>query len=160
MAHGDPASDTPTVLLALDASIVVRGPGGQRTIAARDFFKGFFEVDLGPQEMITEIRVPKLGGAGWSYQKFHHRAQDWAIVGVAAVASNGAAKVALTTMGETPLRAKGVEEALASGSDAATAAARADEGTMPPSDPFGSADYRRGLAKVLTRRALEKALSR
>jgi aerobic carbon-monoxide dehydrogenase medium subunit len=160
VAHGDPASDIPTVLLALDASIVVRGSGGERVVSADDFFKGFFEVDLTPQEMITEIRVPKLGGAGWSYQKFHHRAQDWAIVGVAAVRSNGAARVALTTMGETPLRARGVEEALSGGSDPAAAAARADEGTSPPSDPFGTAEYRKELAKVLTRRALEEALSR
>jgi aerobic carbon-monoxide dehydrogenase medium subunit len=160
VAHGDPASDLPSVLSALEATIVVRGPDGERTVAATEFFKGFFEVDLTPQELITEIRVPKTGGAGWSYQKFHHRAQDWAVVGVAAVADNGSARVALTTMGETPLRARGVEEALASGASPADAAARADEGTSPPSDPFGSAEYRRELAKVLTRRALEEALSR
>jgi carbon-monoxide dehydrogenase medium subunit len=160
VAHGDPASDLPTVLSALEATIVVRGPNGERTVGATDFFKGFFEVDLSPQELITEIRVPKSGGAGWSYQKFHHRAQDWAVVGVAAVADNGSARVALTTMGETPVRARGVEEALASGASPADAAARADEGTSPPSDPFGSAEYRRELAKVLTRRALEEALSR
>lgn len=160
IAHGDPASDIPSVLCALEASIVVRGPDGERTAEATDFFKGFFEVDLSPQELITEIRVPKSGGAGWSYQKFHHRAQDWAVVGVAAVANNGGARVALTTMSETPMRARGVEEALASGVSPADAAARADEGTSPPSDPFGSAEYRRELAKVLTRRALEEALSR
>jgi carbon-monoxide dehydrogenase medium subunit len=160
VAHGDPASDLPSVLSALEATIVVRGPDGERTVAATEFFKGFFEVDLTPQELITEIRVPKSGGAGWSYQKFHHRAQDWAVVGVAAVAENGGARVALTTMGETPLRARGVEEALASGASPADAAARADEGTSPPSDPFGSAEYRRELARVLTRRALEEALSR
>lgn len=160
VAHGDPASDLPSVLLALDAEFVVRSSGGERTSAARDFFKGLFEVDLEPQEILTEIRVPKAGSAGWSYQKFHHRAQDWAIVGVAAVASNGGAHVALTTMGETPLRATAVEEALASGADIAAAAQHADEGTSPPSDPFGSAEYRRELAKVLTRRALEAAVSR
>jgi aerobic carbon-monoxide dehydrogenase medium subunit len=160
VAHGDPASDIPAVLCALEATIVVRGPDGERTVGAGDFFRGFFEVDLSPQEMITEIRVPKLGGAGWSYQKFHHRAQDWAVVGVAAVADNGSARVALTTMGETPLRARGVEEALGSGSSPAEAAARAAEGTSPPSDPFGSAEYRRDLAVVLTRRALQEALSR
>jgi aerobic carbon-monoxide dehydrogenase medium subunit len=158
IAHGDPASDLPTVLLALDATFVVRGSGGERTAAAGDFFKGFFEVDLAPDELITEIRVPKATG-GWSYQKFHHRAQDWAIVGVAAVASNGGAKVALTTMGETPLRARGVEEALDAGSSVEDAAERADENTSPPSDPFGSTEYRRALSKVLTRRALEEALS-
>jgi carbon-monoxide dehydrogenase medium subunit len=158
VAHGDPASDLPSVLLALDAEFVIRGASGERTAGAADFFKGLFEVDLSSQEMLTEIRVPVTSG-GWSYQKFHHRAQDWAIVGVAAVASNGGAHIALTTMGETPLRARAVEEALASGADAATAAQHADEGTSPPSDPFGSAEYRRDLAKVLTRRALEEALS-
>jgi carbon-monoxide dehydrogenase medium subunit len=158
IAHGDPASDLPTVLLALDGSLVIRGSNGERTSAAGDFFKGFFEVDLAPDEIITEIRVPKTTG-GWSYQKFHHRAQDWAIVGVAAVQDNGAAQVALTTMGETPLRATGVEEALRSGASIEEAAERADQNTSPPSDPFGSAEYRRALAKVLTRRALEEALS-
>jgi aerobic carbon-monoxide dehydrogenase medium subunit len=158
IAHGDPASDLPTVLLALDATFTVRGSGGERTAAASDFFKGFFEVDLAPDEMITEIRVPKTSG-GWSYQKFHHRAQDWAIVGVAAVQTNGSATVALTTMGETPLRASGVEDALSSGASIEDAAQRADENTSPPSDPFGSAEYRRALSKVLTGRALEEALS-
>jgi aerobic carbon-monoxide dehydrogenase medium subunit len=159
IAHGDPASDIPSVLTALEGTVVIRGPRGERTSTASEFFKAFFEVDLAPDEMITEIRVPKLGGAGWSYQKFHNRAQDWAVVGVAAVASNGGARVALTTMGETPIRARGVEEALASGSSAADAAERADEGTSPPSDPFGTAEYRKALAKVLTRRALEMTLS-
>jgi aerobic carbon-monoxide dehydrogenase medium subunit len=158
IAHGDPASDLPTVLLALDASFVVRGPGGERTAAAADFFRGFFEVDLAPDEMITEIRVPKTTG-GWSYQKFHHRAQDWAIVGVAAVQNNGSAAVALTTMGQTPLRASGVEDALSSGASIEDAAQRADENTSPPSDPFGSSGFRRALSKVLTRRALEETLS-
>jgi aerobic carbon-monoxide dehydrogenase medium subunit len=160
VAHGDPASDMPTVLLALDAEIVIRGPEGDRTAAATDFFKGLFEVDLSPQEMITEIRVPKMAGAGWSYQKFHHRAQDWAVVGVAAVASNGTARIALTNMGETPLRARAVEAALSAGSDPAAAAEEADRDTSPPSDPFGSAEYRKALAKVLVRRGLKEALSR
>jgi aerobic carbon-monoxide dehydrogenase medium subunit len=158
VAHGDPASDLPSVLLALDAEFVMKGPGGERRAQASEFFKGLFEVDLSPQEMLTEIRVPKLQGAGWSYQKFHHRAQDWAVVGVAAVASNGGAKVALTTMGETPLRARAVEGALASGADPTAAAEQADDGTSPPSDPFGSAEYRRAMAKVLVRRALQEAL--
>jgi carbon-monoxide dehydrogenase medium subunit len=158
IAHGDPASDLPTVLLALDGSFLVRGSSGERTAAAGDFFKGFFEVDLAPDEVISEIRVPKTTG-GWSYQKFHHRAQDWAIVGVAAVQTNGTAKVALTTMGETPLRATGVEDALGSGASIEEAAERADQNTSPPSDPFGSAEYRMALSKVLTRRALEEALS-
>jgi aerobic carbon-monoxide dehydrogenase medium subunit len=165
VAHGDPASDLPSVLLTLDAEFVVHGPQGDRTVGAGDFFKGLFEVDLSPQEILTEVRVPKLQGAGWSYQKFHARAQDWAVVGVAAVVkrsngSIGSAQVGLTTMGETPLRATAVEQALASGADVAAAAQEADRDTSPPSDPMGSADYRKELVKVLTRRALEEAMSR
>jgi aerobic carbon-monoxide dehydrogenase medium subunit len=163
-AHGDPASDIPSVLVALDAEIVVHSSGGDRTVAATDFFKGLFEVDLGPQDMVTEVRVPKLAGAGWSYQKFHHRAQDWATVGVAAVVrqSNGSidASIGLTSMGERPLRASAVEQALTSGASVAEAAEEADQGTSPVSDPLGSAEYRREMAKVFTRRALEEALSR
>jgi carbon-monoxide dehydrogenase medium subunit len=147
----------PTVLVALEAEFDVRGPGGTRTVAAGDFFKGLFTPDLAPDEILTEIRVPRTTG-GWSYLKFHRRAQDWALVGVAAVRSNGSVHVALTNMAETPLRAVGVEEALGSGSDPATAAGRADEGASPPSDSFGSAEYRRELSKVLVRRAIEEAL--
>lgn len=157
VAHADPASDMPTVLVALGAEIVAKGPGGSRTVAAGDFFKGLFESDLAANEVLTEIRVPKTSG-GWSYLKFHRRAQDWALVGVAAVRSNGSAHVALTNMGDRPIRATGVEEALAGGSDPASAAARADEGTSPPSDAFASAEYRRELAKVLVKRALGEAL--
>ena len=158
VAHADPASDLPTVLVALGADLVVRGPGGAtRTVAAGDFFKGLFTPDLAPNEVLTEVRVPKTS-AGWSYLKFHRRAQDWALVGVAALRSNGGVHVALTNMGETPLRATGVEEAIGGGADPATAAARADEGASPPSDAFGSAEYRRELSKVLVRRALEEAL--
>ncbi len=160
VAHGDPASDMPTVLVALDAELVVRGPGGERTLGAGDFFKGFLETALGPQDFLTEIRVPKLGGAGCAYVKFNRRAQDWATVAVAAIVSNGSAKVALTNMGPTPLRARAVEEAFASGGDAAAAAAKAADGTSPPSDSNGTADFRRYLATVLTRRALEKAQAR
>ena len=158
-AHADPASDLPTVLLALDADLVVHGPGGDRTVPARDFWKGIFESELGPQDLLTEIRVPKLAGAGWNYQKFHPRAQDWAIVGVAAVASNGGVNVALTNMGEKPLRASGVEQALASGSDPAAAAEQVLDGTSPPNDALASSEYRSALAKVLTRRAIEGARS-
>jgi carbon-monoxide dehydrogenase medium subunit len=155
VAHGDPASDMPTVLLALDAELVATGPGGERTIAATDFFTGFLETALSPQEVLTEIRVPKLGSAASTYVKFNRRAQDWATVAVAAVAANGGARVALTNMGATPLRASGVEEALAAGADTAAAAEKAAEGTSPPSDTNASADFRRHLAQVLTRRALE-----
>jgi carbon-monoxide dehydrogenase medium subunit len=160
VAHADPASDLPTVLLALDAELVVHGPGGDRTLPASGFWKGIFESELGPQDLLTEIRVPKTGGGGWSYQKFNPRAQDWAIVGVAAVRRNGGAAVALTNMGETPLRASAVEQALAGGAGAADAAEQALEGTNAPEDALASADYRRHLAKVLVRRALEEAGSR
>jgi carbon-monoxide dehydrogenase medium subunit len=161
-AHADPASDMPTVLLALDATLTVRGPGGsEREVPATRFFKGLFEPDLAPNEVLAEIRVPKTSGRGWSYLKFHRRAQDWALVGVAALAPNGSpAAVALTNMAERPMRAAGVERAFAEGADVASAAARADEGTNPPSDTFGSAEYRRELSKVLVRRALEEALAR
>lgn len=156
VAHGDPASDLPAVLLALDAELVVTGADGERTVPASEFFRGFFATALEPTEVLTEIRVPKLEGAAWSYVKFHRRAQDWATVGVAAV-ENGGTRVALTNMGPTPLRASAVEEALAGGSDAAAAAEQAAEGTSPPSDTNGSAEYRRHLVKVLVRRALEEA---
>jgi aerobic carbon-monoxide dehydrogenase medium subunit len=160
VAHADPASDLPAVLLALDAELVVHGPGGDRTVPAGSFWKGIFESDLGPQDLLTEIRVPKTGAAGWSYQKFNPRAQDWAVVGVAAVRRNGGTSVALTNMGPTPLRAGGVEEALAGGAGAADAAERALDGTSAPDDALASADYRRHLAKVLVRRAVEEAGSR
>ena len=159
VAHGDPASDLPSVLLALDAELTARGPEGERTIAAAEFFTGFLETALGPQDVLTEIRVPKQAGAGWAYLKFNRRAQDWATVGVAAVAANGGARVALVNMGATPLRAGAVEQALASGADAAAAAEQAAEGTSPPSDTNGSAEYREALARVLVRRALEQALA-
>ena len=120
VAHGDPASDLPAVVLALGGTLVARGPGGEREIAAGEFFHGFLETALAPDEMLTEIRLPKRPGAGWSYQKFNRRAQDWAIVGVAAV-RNGGAGVALVNMGSTPLRATAVEQALASGASPADA---------------------------------------
>lgn len=159
IAHGDPASDMPAALLALRATLVVRGPGGEREIAADDFFTGFLETALAPDEVLTEIRVPAVPGAGWAFEKFNRRAQDWAIVGVAAVLTDGATGpgVGLVNMGSLPLRAAGVEEALRSGAPAADAAARADEGTEPPNDLNASPEYRRHLARVLVRRALEAA---
>ena len=156
LAHGDPASDLPAVVLALGGTLVARGPGGEREIAATDFFQGFLETALAPDEMLTEIRVPKMSGGGWSYQKFNRRAQDWAIVGVAAV-RNGVTGVSLVNMGSVPLRAGAVEEALAGGASAADAAAVADQGTEPPVDLNASEEYRRHLVKVLVRRALEEA---
>lgn len=158
IAHGDPAADMPSVLLALEATMVATGPNGERQIPATGFFTSLFETALEPNEVLTEIRVPKTS-EGWSFLKFNRRAIDWALVGVAAVRSNGGARIGLTNMGLTPLRASGVEEALAGGADPATAAERADEGTAPPSDAFGSDEYRRHLVKVLVRRALEEAMA-
>ncbi len=162
LAHADPAGDMGTVLLALGAELVVRGPNGaSRTVPASGFFRGLFEPDLAHDEVLTEVRVPRTGSRGWSYLKFHRRAIDWALVGVAALAPDGeGAAVALTNMADRPIRAAGVEEALAGGADPATAAERAAEGTSPPSDAFASADYRREVVKVLVRRALEEAMSR
>jgi aerobic carbon-monoxide dehydrogenase medium subunit len=152
VAHGDPASDMPTILLALDADLVAHGPDGERTIPAREFFSGMFQTALGPNDVLTEIQVPAAVG---TYLKFVRRAQDWATVGVAAAKLNGRVQIALTSMGATPLRATGVEQALAEGAPPAEAAARAAEGTAPPSDVSGSAEYRSHLARVLVHRALE-----
>ena len=151
-AHADPASDVPTILLALDAELVARGPDGGRTIAAREFFTGPFGTALGQQDVLTEIRIPAAAG---TYLKFVRRAHDWATVGVAAARVHERVQVALTSMGATPLRATGVEEALADGASPEQAAERAAEGTDPPSDVSGSAEYRAHLARVLVRRALE-----
>jgi carbon-monoxide dehydrogenase medium subunit len=156
IAHGDGASDLPAVLLALRATIVARGPGGERTIPVDDFFTGFLETALEPTEVLTEIRIPKAAGARWSFQKFNRRAQDWAIVGVALV-RNGSTGVGLVNMGPRPLRAAAVESALEGGASIADAAAVADEGTEPSADLNASVDFRRHLARVLVRRALEAA---
>jgi len=166
VAHGDPVSDEPAVLLALDARFVLAGPGGGRREArASGFFKGFYDTDIQPGEVLTEIRVPKpAAGTGWSYRKFTRRAQDFALVGVACLAGppNGATRcaVAMAGMGLTPIRATAVEEALAGGDDAASAARHAADGTTPPSDTFGSSEYRRHLAGVMTHRSLEEAMAR
>jgi carbon-monoxide dehydrogenase medium subunit len=162
IAHGDPASDLPSVVLALDGEVVARGPNGERTIAARNCFTGVFQTAIGPDEMLVEVRVPKLGSSGWSYVKMHRRSQDWATVGVAAVVerSNGSigkAAIALTNMGATSLRGTAAEEAIAGGASIEDAAALAADGTEPPSDHAASSDFRRHLARILTRRALEEA---
>jgi len=163
LAHGDPASDLPAVVLALDAEIDIAGRDGVRTVAAGDFFRGVFETAAGPHELVTEVRVPKLTGDHvWSYLKFRRRAQDWATVGVAAVArrSNGGVAepaISLVSMGATPLRAGASEAAWAAGSDPGAAAG---EGTDPPSDTNGSAEYRSHLVQVLVRRAVEEASAR
>jgi len=165
VAHGDPASDLPTILTALDADIVVQGPGGERTIPAAEFFKGVFDTALGAQDVLTEIRIPKLGPAGWSYVKFTRRAQDWATVGVAAVIrrSNGTideAAIALTNMGPTPVRARAAEGVLKTPGDIDAASQVVADESDPPSDTSGSAEYRRHLATVLARRALGEAIVR
>ena len=166
ISHGDAASDLPSALLALEGTFVIKGPGGERTVAAGDFFEDYLQTALAPDEVLTEIRVPKLGSnSGWSYKKFNRRAQDWAVVGVAAVVersngSIGSARIGLTNMGSTPLRATATEGALsgADTSSVAEAASSAAEGTSPASDIAASAEYRRHLARVLTRRAVEEAL--
>jgi carbon-monoxide dehydrogenase medium subunit len=165
ISHGDAASDLPSTLLALDATFAIRGPNGDRTVAAGDFFKDYLETDLAPDEVLTEIRVPKLNGAGWSYKKFNRRAQDWAVVGAAAVVersngSIGSARIGLTNMGSTPMRATAAEGALsgASTDSIAEATRSADEGTSPSSDIAASAEYRRHLARVLSKRAVTEAL--
>lgn len=155
LAHGDAASDLPAAVLALDGVLVATGPSGRREIPAAEFFKGFLETALQPDEVLTEIRVPRSPG-GWSFQKFNRRAQDWAIVGVVAVTGD-TTRVALVNMGSTPLRAAAVEAALASGSSPADAAAHAAEGTEPSADLNATVEFRRHLATVLVRRALEEA---
>ncbi|WP_419862650.1 FAD binding domain-containing protein [Candidatus Poriferisodalis sp.] len=157
LAHSDPASDLPAAVLALGGTLVAQGPNGSREISAGDFFTGYFESALADDEMLTEIRVPKAPGSGWNYQKFNRRAQDWAIVGAAAVTVNGGTNVALVNMGSVPLRASAVEAALAGGASAADAAEQAAEGTDAPTDLNATPDYRNHLARVLTRRALEAA---
>jgi carbon-monoxide dehydrogenase medium subunit len=156
IAHGDPASDLPAAALAIGATFRVVGPGGERSVPAGEFFRGFLETALRPGEILTEIAVPKGGGAGWSFQKFNRRAQDWAVVGVAAV-RNGRTGIGLVNMGSIPLRATAVEEALAGGASAAEAASHAADGLEPPADLNASAEYRAHLARVLVRRALEEA---
>ena len=167
VSHADPAGDIPAVTLALDATFLAHVPGGDRAVGAGEFFQDYLTTTLGQAEILTGIRVPKLGpGWGYRYEKFNLTAQAWAIVGVAAVArrANGhiaEARIGLTNMGTTPVRARAAEAA-ASGAEASaaalrSAAAHADEGTHPPADLQGSADYRRHLARVLTGRALAVA---
>jgi len=155
IAHGDPASDLPAALLALDATFVAQGPGGTREIAASAFFEGFLETALAPDELLLEIRVPKSGPNGFAFEKFNRRAQDFATVGVVAAKTAGGTHVGLINMGSTPLRAAGVERALADGAGAADAAALAADGTEPSADLNASVEYRQHLARVLVRRALE-----
>jgi carbon-monoxide dehydrogenase medium subunit len=167
LVHADPAGDLAATALALDAELVAAGPGGRRTIPAPDFFVDYLQTSLAPDEVVVEIRLPKLQGEwGVHYEKFNRVAQAWAIVGVAAAVrrENGSiaeARIGLTNMGPTPLRASGVEAALvdveATAEAVASAAEHAAEGTSPSSDLNGQADYREHLARVLTRRAVAAA---
>ena len=167
LAHADPAGDLPAVILALDSTLIVRGPGGEREIPASDFFVDYLTSSLEPDEILTAVRIPKLGpGWGYRYEKFHRTAQSWATVGVAALVrrDNGTvaeARIGLTNMGTVPVRATAAEQA-ARGVEASRAAlneaaAQAGEGTEPPGDLHGAPDYRRHLARVLTGRALAMA---
>src|SRR5919112_1239172 len=168
IAHGDPASDLPTVVLALEGTMTVVGQGGgTREIAAGDMFQDYLTTAVGPGEIVTEIRLPATDGWGWGYQKFNRRAEDWAMVGVVALVKKGGdgscedVRIGLTHMASTPVRATAVENALrGQGLDAqsiASAAEQAAEGTDPPGDLNATPDYKRHLARVLTRRALEQA---
>jgi carbon-monoxide dehydrogenase medium subunit len=168
LAHADPAGDLPAVALALECEFVATGPQGERRIAADEFFRDYLTTALSPEEVLTAVRVPKLG-TGWSshYEKFQRVAQAWAIVGVAALVrrDNGSiaeARIGLTNMGATPVRARAAESALAGADPSAEAVAvateRASEGTSPPSDLSARSDYRQHLAKVLTKRAVLAAL--
>jgi carbon-monoxide dehydrogenase medium subunit len=165
LAHGDPASDLPTVMLACEGSVTVTGSGGTREVAAADLFQDYLTTAVGDDEVLTEVRLPDFDGWGSSYVKFTRRAEDWAMVAVCAMvkkAGDGSfedVRVALTNMASTPLRAGAAEAALrGKGADAIAAAAeQAAEGTDPPGDLNASPDYKRHLARVLTRRALEEA---
>lgn len=163
LVHADPAGDVGTAALALDAQMVIAGPSGTRTVAAADFFVGLFESAVGEDELLVQVRVPKHTGWGGRYEKFVRTAQQWSIVAVAATlkvdgGTISDARVALTNMGATPLRARSVERALVGQAPSPDvvrqAAATAAEGTEPPSDLNGAADYRQHLAGVLTRRAV------
>lgn len=157
IAHADSASDLPATTLALGATYVAQGPNGTREIAATDFYTGFLESALAPDEMLTEIRVPKMNGATWGFQKFNRRAQDWAIVGVAAWKRGTESGTALVNMGSVPILATSVATAIAGGASVADAAKLAAAEAEPQSDLNASAEYRVHLAQVLVRRALESS---
>jgi carbon-monoxide dehydrogenase medium subunit len=165
LAHGDPASDLPTVLLACEGSVTVTGSGGTREVGAADLFQDYLTTAVGDDEVLTEVRMPDFDGWGSSYLKFTRRAEDWAMVAVCAMVKKAAdgscedVRVALTNMASTPIRASATESLLrGKGADAIAAAAeQAAEGTDPPGDLNASPDYKRHLARVLTRRALEEA---
>ncbi|MGB9186284.1 MAG: xanthine dehydrogenase family protein subunit M [Solirubrobacteraceae bacterium] len=166
LAHGDPASDLPAAMLVTEAEVTLQGPDGQRTVAAGDLFKDYLTTAIGEHEVLTEVRIPALDGYGHNYQKFNRRSEDWAMVGVCAVvkATDGSCedvRIAFTNMASTPLRVTAVEDALRGKSlspeNIAAAAELAAEGTNPPADLNASQDYKRHLARVMCRRAIEQA---
>ncbi len=157
MAHGDPASDLPAALIALRGSLIVDGPSGKRRVEADSFFTGFLETDLNDDEMLVEVRLPKMPNSTWSFQKFNRRAQDWAIVGSAVVVDQGICGVGLVNMDSRPIRATAVEEAIKNGSSVTEASELAADGCEPPADINAGIDYRCHLARVLTRRGLEES---
>jgi aerobic carbon-monoxide dehydrogenase medium subunit len=161
LVHGDPASDLPAVVLALGGTLVLTGPSGTREVSAAEFHLGFLETAIAPDEILTEIRLPKMGGRGWGFEKLTKRAQDWAIVGAVAVRldGNGSVGVGLINMGPMPTRASSVEAAVSAGSDASAAAAQADVGIDVTGDLNASEAFRRHLSHVLVERALAKALA-
>ncbi|MFS4105614.1 FAD binding domain-containing protein [Streptomyces sp. PD-S100-1] len=162
LAHADPAGDLPAVALALDAELVAVGPGGRRSVPAGEFFADYLQTALAPDELLVEVRVPKREGWGFRYEKFHRVSQSWAMVGVAALVRRAdgriaEARIGLTNMGPTPLRATAAEQALAGAADpvsVARAAGSAAEGTRPSRDASASPEYRAHLARVLTERAV------
>ena len=166
LAHGDPASDLPAVLLISEGSVVLRGSGGERKAAAGELFRDYLETSVAPDEVMTAVEIPALDGYGFGYQKFNRRSEDWAMVAVSAVVkvNDGQfedVRVGLTNMGPIPLRALAVEQELrgspVNAVSIGTAAERAAEGTDPPADLNASSEYKQHLARVLTRRALEAA---
>jgi carbon-monoxide dehydrogenase medium subunit len=167
LAHGDPASDLPAVLLITEGTVTLQGPDDQRSVPAAELFQDYMQTAVEPNEVLTEVRMPVYDGWGFGYEKFNRRAEDWAMVAVGALVKRGAdgscedVRVGLTHMGNVPLRARAVEDALRGGpldeSAIARAAAQAADGTEPPADLNASADYKRHLATVLTRRALLEA---
>ncbi len=166
LAHGDPASDLPAVLLAAEGSVTVQGPSGQRSVGAGELFRDYMETAIEPTEVLTEVRIPSLDGWGFGYEKFNRRSEDWAMVAVSALVKQTGdicedVRVGLTNMGSVPLRAGAVEEALRgkplSAESIASAAEQAGEGTDPPADLNASTEYKRHLARVLCRRALGQA---
>ena len=157
IAHGDPASDIPSALLALRATIVIRGQEGDREVAADDFFTGFLETAVGETDLLVEVRVPKAPDGRFSFQKFNRRAQDWAIVGASVLVDGGTVGIGLVNMDSRPVRAAAVEAAVAGGAGAADAAETAAQGCHPPGDLNASPEFREHLARVLVRRGLEEA---